>query len=101
MSILPTALLALAMQSMPLQGIVVKKDTTEPLSSATVELRRDPDTGGGLDSTITESDGRFSFNVAPGRYRVTVNRRGYTRPPLAVTLAAGQPAADIRLNMTA
>src|SRR3989442_262226 len=101
MNILGTALLTLVMQALPLQGIVVKKGTTEPLSKATVELRRDQESAVILDSTTTEDDGRFSFgNVAPGRYRLTVTRRGYTRPPLTITLAAGQPAADIQLNMT-
>ena len=101
MSMLGTALLALVMQTLPLQGIVVKKGTTEGLSKATVELRRDQENAGILDSITTEDDGRFSFsNVAPGRYRLTVTRRGYTRPPLTITLAAGQPAQDIPLNMT-
>src|SRR5438132_3752053 len=100
MNVLGTALLALVMQALPLQGIVVRKGTTEPLSNATVELHRDQENAGILDSTTTEDDGRFSFgNVAPGRYRLTVTRRGYTRPPLTITLAAGQPAEGIQLPM--
>jgi hypothetical protein len=36
-------------------------------------------------TTTTEDDGRFSFgNIAPGRYRLSVTRRGYTRPPLTI-----------------
>src|SRR5437762_5996404 len=101
MSTLGNALLALVMQTLPLQGIVVKKGTAEPLYNATVELRRDQENARILDSTTTEDDGRFSFgNVAPGRYRITVTRRGYTRPPLTITVASGQPTADIQLNMT-
>jgi 5-hydroxyisourate hydrolase-like protein (transthyretin family) len=100
MSILGTALLALVMQALPLQGVVVKKGSTEPISKATVELRRDQDNSAILDSMTTEDDGRFSFgNVAPGRYRLTVTRRGYTRPPLPITVAAGQPPQSIQLNM--
>jgi hypothetical protein len=101
MSMLGTALLALVIQSLPLQGVVVSKGTTQGLSKATVELRRDQENGGILDSITTEDDGRFAFrNVAPGRYRLTVTRRGYTRPPMTITLAAGQPAEDIQLNMS-
>src|SRR6266496_4917412 len=100
MSTLGNALLALVMQTLPLQGIVVKKGTAEPLYNATVELRRDQENAGILDSTTTEDDGRFAFgNVAPGRYRLTVTRRGYVRPPLAITVAAGQPGAEMQLPM--
>src|SRR5687767_9080189 len=102
MNILATALLSLLMQAVPVEGIVVKKGTAEPLSRATVELRRDQENAAILDSATTEEDGRFSFgNVAPGRYRLTAARRGYTRGPLTITLAPGQPAQDVRLNMTA
>jgi protocatechuate 3,4-dioxygenase beta subunit len=101
LGVLAAALAALAMQALPVQGIVVKKGSTEPLSKATVELRRDQQNAGILQSITTGDDGRFSFgNVAPGRYRVAVTRRGYTRPPLAITVAPGQAAADIQLNMT-
>src|SRR5437773_40094 len=100
MNLLGSALLMLAMQALPLQGIVVKKGTNEPLSKATVELRRDQDNAAVLNKLTTEDDGRFLFaNVAPGRYRLTVTRRGYVRPPLAITVAAGQPGAEIQLPM--
>jgi Carboxypeptidase regulatory-like domain len=99
-SVLGTALVSLVMQALTVQGVVVKKGSTQPLSKATLELRRDQQNAGILDSITTEDDGRFSFgNVAPGRYRVTVTRRGYTRPPLTITVASGQPTADIQLNM--
>src|SRR5262245_11185147 len=105
MSILATAFLSFLLQAVPLQGplqgIVLKKGTTEPLSRVTVELRRDQENAAILDSTTTEDDGRFSFGtVAPGRYRLTAVRRGYTRLPLTITVSSGQPAQDIRLTMT-
>jgi protocatechuate 3,4-dioxygenase beta subunit len=101
MNTLATALLSLLMQAVPLEGIVLKKGTAEPLSRTTVELRQDQENAAILDSTATEDDGRFSFgNVAPGHYRLTAARRGYTRAPLTITLAPGQPARDVRLNMT-
>ena len=105
MSIVATALLSFVMQAVPLQGplqgIVVKKGTGEPLSNATVELRRDQESAAILDSITTEDDGRFSFGtVAPGRYRLTVARRGYARLPLTITVASDQPAQDIRIDMS-
>jgi protocatechuate 3,4-dioxygenase beta subunit len=105
MSILATALVSFLLQAVPLQGplqgIVLKKGTFEPLSRATVELRRDQENAAILDSATTEDDGRFSLGtVAPGRYRLTAVRRGYTRLPLTITVSSGQPAQDIRLTMT-
>ncbi len=85
-----TALLALMLQAQALQGVVLRKGTSEGLSNATVELHQDQGKAGILDSIITEDDGRFSFsNVQPGRYRLIVTRRGYARPPLTVTVTCG------------
>jgi protocatechuate 3,4-dioxygenase beta subunit len=100
MSMFATALLMLAMQTAPLQGVVYKKGTKQPLSDATVELRQDQENAAVLKTITTEDDGRFTFdNVGPGRYRVTVSRRGYTRPPLTITVAPRQ-AGEIQLPMT-
>jgi protocatechuate 3,4-dioxygenase beta subunit len=99
MSVFGAALLMLVFQALPVQGVVFKKGTREPLSEATVELRLDLEGGAVLKDFTTEDDGRFQFdNVAPGRYRVTVSRRGYTRPPLIINVRAGQPA-EIQLPM--
>jgi len=99
-SVLGTVLLLLAMQASPVQGVVIVKGTTQPLSDATVALHQDQENGSVLKTITTEDDGRFVFdNVAPGRYRVTVARRGYTRPPITVTVTRGA-AAPIELPMT-
>src|SRR5689334_18135413 len=100
MSMFATALLMLAIQAAPLQGVVYRKGTTQPLSDATVELRQDQENGALLKTITTEDDGRFVFDsVAPGRYRVTVSRRGYTRPPLTITIGTRQ-TTEIQLPMT-
>jgi hypothetical protein len=99
-SALGTVLLLLAMQASPVQGVVAVKGTNQPLTDATVVLRQDQENGSVLKTITTEDDGRFVFdNVAPGRYRVTVSRRGYTRPPITVTVTRGA-AAPIELPMT-
>ncbi|HET9129948.1 MAG TPA: carboxypeptidase-like regulatory domain-containing protein, partial [Terriglobia bacterium] len=101
MSVVGMALLALILQSLPVQGVVLHKGTAEVLSKATVELHRDQGAAGILDSVTTEDDGRFSFsNVEPGHYWLIVMRRGYARPPLAITITAGRKVEDIQLNMT-
>jgi len=83
-----------------LQGIVVR-GFNDPLSRARVELRSDDNPAALLDTTTTEDDGRFVFqSVRPGRYRLVVTRAGYVRPPLTITLAAGQSIRDLRLSMT-
>ena len=80
MTLLGTGVLALVLQTSLVQGVVLRKGTTERLSKATVELHRDPGSAGILDSVTTEDDGRFSFsNVEPGNYRLIVTRRGYAR----------------------
>lgn len=100
MSAFGTVLLLLVIQASPVQGVVAVKGTNQPLSDATVALRQDQENGGVLKTITTEDDGRFVFdNVAPGRYRITVSRRGYTRPPITVTVTRGV-AAPIELPMT-
>ena len=100
MSLFGTVLLALMLQAPPVQGVVLRKGTTEVLSKATVELHRDQGIAAILDSVTTEDDGRFSFsNVEPGHYRLIVSRRGYARPPLAITVTAGRKLEEIQLNM--
>jgi hypothetical protein len=95
-----TVLILLAIQASPVQGVVVVKGTNQPLSDATVALRPDQENGAVLKTITTEDDGRFVFdNVAPGRYRLTVSRRGYTRPPITVTVSRNA-AAPIELPMT-
>src|SRR5579871_5267318 len=60
-----------------IRGTVVDSKTLQPLNGATVGLRG-LQAGGEGNSTVTASDGAFSFaRVAPGRYRVTASHNGY------------------------
>jgi hypothetical protein len=87
-------------QSGSIQGIVTRSESSDPLSKATVELRREENESAVLSSMTTDDDGRFVFQaVGPGRYRLTVRRAGYTRPPLSIAVVAGQAPSPIRLPM--
>lgn len=94
------AILALFLQNTAVQGIVLRGQN-DPLSKATVELRTDTGNSSVVGSILTDADGRFVFqSVGPGRYRLTVKRQGYTRPPRSISVVAGQPLPDIQLPMT-
>lgn len=94
-------LLAFA-QTTSIQGIVTRAGGSDPLTKATVEIRIDEPNASLLNTITTEDDGRFVFqNLRPGRYRLTVTRQGYVRPPLSITIAAGQAPSNIQLPMAA
>jgi hypothetical protein len=88
-------------QNSSLEGIVYRSGSADALSKAQVELRSGAGPNQVIDSLTTESDGRFRFqNVRPGRYRLNVQRRGYFRSPLIITVAAGQSVSSVQLSMT-
>jgi vitamin B12 transporter len=47
----------------------------------------------------SESDGRFSLTLPPGRYRVTITRESFTRVEQDVTLAAGE-TRELRIQLS-
>src|SRR5262245_30513071 len=103
MTILAAALLSLLFQSASIQGTVVKAGGRDPISKVMVELHRaDENAFVALDRVTTGDDGRFFFeDVRPGRYRLAASGRGYARPPVNVTVSAGQPSPDVLLSMNA
>ena len=93
--------LLLFAQGASVQGIVTRSGGSEPLSKAIVELRPESNDNDILKSMTTDEDGRFIFQpVGAGRYRLTVRRAGYSRPPMSITVVAGQPFSPIQLPMT-
>src|SRR5712691_10310752 len=47
----------------------------------------------------SETDGRFSLTLGPGRYRVTITRESFARVEQDVTLAAGE-ARELRIQLS-
>jgi hypothetical protein len=93
--------LLLFAQGASVQGIVTRSGGSEPLSKAIVELRPESNDNDILKSMTTDEDGRFIFQpVGAGRYRLTVRRAGYSRPPMSITVVAGQPFSPLQLPMT-
>jgi hypothetical protein len=87
-------------QGASVQGIVTRSGSSDPLSKAIVELRPESNENDILNSMTTDEDGRFIFQpVSAGRYRLTVRRAGYSRPPMSITVVAGQPFAPVQLPM--
>ncbi len=63
-----------------LQGRVVKWGTTDPISKATVELRRVEAGSAAPYVATTAEDGTFAFAaVRPGQYRISSTRPGYVK----------------------
>jgi hypothetical protein len=92
--------LVLFAQGASVQGIVTRSGGSEPLSKAIVELRPESNDNDILSSMTTDEDGRFIFQpVSAGRYRLTVRRAGYSRPPMSITVVAGQPFTAVQLPM--
>jgi hypothetical protein len=104
---------AAAQQTVPatIQGIVLRSGTSEPVSKATVELRRAGSTDPKPQTVLTTNDGRFAFRtVPPGQYQLAVNRAGYVPallgqrrpdgPADTITVAGGENKPDIRIILT-
>jgi hypothetical protein len=91
-------------------GIVVKLQSSDPLSKVRVELLTD--SGGTTDiATTTDDTGKFIFpNVRPGKYRLLASRQAYIRteygqrtpdgPGVVFTVTGGQTKRDVRIEMT-
>ena len=81
-------------------GSVSDGATREPLEYATVILYPEGSgkpAGGGLSDT----DGKFSYNVPYGTYRVQVSFAGYTAQSAEVSVSAAVPKADpLRFRLT-
>jgi hypothetical protein len=86
-----------------ISGVVVRAGTTQPINGAQVQIRQTGATG------TTDLTGKFSFDVAPGRYTLTVDREGFvlqedpknalTPSGMVLTVIPGQNIENVILPM--
>ena len=75
----------------PVTGVVVDKETDQPVGQAFVSaVPRDKEKGdpGGGGSTRTGADGRFQLDANPGEYTLSAGAEGYATTNTVVTVAA-------------
>jgi protocatechuate 3,4-dioxygenase beta subunit len=114
LAVLLSALLASAQQPAPaanassIAGTVVKEPGSQPLKKVLVQVVAEDQKQGGNYSATTDADGHFRVeNVAPGRYRlflektglVEVNGRGFKADANVFTVQAGHAVEDLLFRM--
>ncbi len=91
-------------------GIVTKDPGSEPVKKALIELIAESQSDGGNYTALTGVDGGFRIeNIAPGRYRLFVERTGYQEVDKhqrrsegrVLTLNAGQELKDLVIRLQA
>jgi protocatechuate 3,4-dioxygenase beta subunit len=91
-------------------GMVSKDPGSEPVKKALIELIAESQSDGGNYTALTGADGGFRIeNIAPGRYRLFVERTGYQEidkhrrrtEGRVLTLAAGQEVKDLIIRLQA
>lgn len=75
-------------QTASVSGNVIDKKTNEPLISATVKV--------GSSGSVTDLDGRYNINIAPGKYWIECSYIGYEIFSQQITLVADQ---SLRLDI--
>jgi protocatechuate 3,4-dioxygenase beta subunit len=82
-------------------GVVVDRETDQPLAKANVVARsvNSPSGTSAVSNTMTGADGRFRLDVEPGEYQVSGRAEGFTGE--TVTLNVGESgASDVRLALS-
>ena len=91
----------IAFSGVPVTGIVIDKETDQPVAQANVRAapndtaKADPGGGG---SARTGADGRFQFDADPGEYKLSAGAEGYATTNTVVTVAA-TGLSDARLEL--
>ena len=93
-----------------LSGVVTKENGSEPIKKALIELIRESQNDGGNYTALTAADGAFRIeNIAPGSYRLFVERTGYQEVDKhhrrtegrTITLSAGDEIKDLAIRLQA
>jgi protocatechuate 3,4-dioxygenase beta subunit len=99
-----THVVDLAFTGVPLTGVVVDKDTEQPVPAAFVSAATGQAAPGGLMSASGSAtagvDGRFVLELEPGDYRVQAFAEGYAPDTAEVSVAAGGPTQELRLAVS-
>lgn len=91
-------------------GIVIRLPGSDPVKKALIELIAESQTDGGNYTGLTAVDGGFRIeNIAPGRYRLFVERTGYQEidsrhhhvDGRTLTLTGGQEIKDLIIRLQA
>jgi hypothetical protein len=93
--------LDLAFTGVTLSGVVVDRDTEQPVPRAGVSaapVKPDPNRLGGFGAE-TGDDGRFQLEVEPGDYRVSAKAENYGRAEVETSVGSSG-AGDVRLALT-
>jgi hypothetical protein len=88
----------------PVTGVVVDKDTEQPVPAAHVSARLHAPTPanpmGGAGSAAAGADGRFALELEPGEYRVQAFAPGYASDTQEVSVAGGGATQELRLTLS-
>jgi hypothetical protein len=90
----------LAFNGVPLAGVVVDKESGQPIADAMVSASaKKQSPGAPLGGSVSSgADGRFQMELEPAEYRLSARIRGYAPGSLEVTVASsGTP--DVRLAL--
>jgi protocatechuate 3,4-dioxygenase beta subunit len=93
--------LDLAFAGLPVTGVVIDRDTEEPIADAQLfatpasSERRDAPGG----SATSAADGRFSMELDPGEYRLNSGAEGYARETTDLTVGSGG-SAELRITLS-
>jgi hypothetical protein len=99
-----------AARAVVVAGVVTKEPGSEPVKKALIELIAESQNDGGNYTAVTAPDGSFHIeNIAPGRYRLFVERTGYQEidkhrrraEGRVLTLTAGQEMKDLVIHLQA
>jgi len=94
----------IALPAAALSGVVVDRETDQPLPKANVvamSARPDPNAQFGtaaVSNAMTGADGRFRLDVEPGEYKVSARAEGYSGETLTLTVG-DSGASDVRLAL--
>jgi hypothetical protein len=88
----------IAFSGVPVTGIVVDKETEQPVAQARVSAMAKDASGPRATSGQTGADGRFQLDAEPGEYTLSAGAEGYAAARLPLTVGdAG--VADARLEL--